>query len=303
MTMKKDNAKHAKLPGLTSSIVIMAVAFAFAGCAQPNARTGGRGGHGGNYTGATGSIDYATLSAELTDAERQEDAAKYYHETPAEIDPDFLAEVTTELSADQMFYPTQMDDLYDPDFSFSNGYGVLENGVTYSASETVMIGVTEEVFEQYYDWANSYDDQTLIYKIWYPGYHYAQARTASGLEVVEDIGQGKESIIMLGAAGGNRKVNDSRIVETYFVNSTNTMLDGDGQIPGVLFHLKYLNDDGYVVDRCVAWFGCNVGNGELSVNTDFIDDASGRARGMAIHSAGENTNLAAVMREFSRDRN
>lgn len=252
-------------------------------------------------SGEPESIDFENLTAELTEAEKQNPASRYYHDTPTEISEAFLSAVATELTEEEMFYPNDVVALYDTSASFRNGYGVLANGVTYSAVETVMTGVTREIYDQYYSWANSQEDQTLIYKIWYPGYHYAQARTQNGLEIVEDIGQGQEYIQMLSGVGNRSASGSPQVIETYMVNSVNTVLDTGAEIPGVLLHVKYINDDGFVADRCVAWFGCNVVNGELEVNIDGIPDALNRAKGMALHSAGENTNLTSVMLEYYQD--
>ena len=120
------------------------------------------------------------------------------------------------------------------------------------------------------------------------------------LVVYEDIGQGIEEIHMKGGIQLDRASFDSRIIEAYMTNSTNITSEGK-EINGILLHVKYVNVDGYISDRCVAWFGVNLVDGKIKIDTANITAPISRAHRMAQHSAGENSNLTAVMLEYHAD--
>lgn len=180
----------------------------------------------------------------------------------------------------------------------------MENGIAYAATETVMTGVTQEVYDFYYAWTNAQNDSELIYKIWYPGYHYTTytSLTDGGMVVVEDIGCGAEKIVMSNIRGIDLpRGGSSGVIETYMVNGTITSLNGNRSLNSILFHVKYLNENSEVVDRCIVWFGCYFDNGKLIVDLTGLDDPIARASGMAYHSAGENAHLTTVMHEIYED--
>ena len=266
-----------------NAILTLTAALLFAGCAS---------------TRKTTSFDI--LTAELTEAQKTDAATKYYHLTPIAPNAELAAAIETQLLPEQMVSPEDVSSVFDIDAPFINGYGVMGNGVTYSAAETVMTGVTPEIFSEYYKWANSYNDQELIYKIWFPGWHYSQKMENNRLVVYEDIGQGIEEIHMKGGIQLDRTSFDSRIIEAYMTNSTNITSEGK-EINGILLHVKYVNADGYISDRCVAWFGVNLVDGKMQADTANITEPLSRAHRMAQHSAGENSNLTAVMLEYHAD--
>ena len=235
------------------------------------------------------------LTTDLTSEQQLNPISKYYHETPAQPAQNILDALEEPLTESQMFYPEQMDYFLDPANEIINGYGVLENGVAYSVTETVMEGVSEEMYGFYEAWSNAQNDRELIYKIWYPGYHYTQTVT---MTIVEDIGQGMEVIrFMNGKASYSSELVQKYDLDMYVINATITPADGGDGMKSILLHVKFEDENGNYVDRCVTWFGCYWKNGKIVVDLTGLDDAVSRAKGMAYHSAGENANLAAVIME------
>ena len=110
-----------------NAIITLTAALLFAGCAS---------------TQKTTSFD--VLTVELTEAQKTDAAAKYYHLTPIAPNAELAAAIETQLLPEQMVSPEDVSSVFDIDAPFINGYGVMENGVTYSAAETVMTGVTRK---------------------------------------------------------------------------------------------------------------------------------------------------------------
>ncbi len=195
--------------------------------------------------------------------------------------------------------PEDLDYFLDPANTLHNGYGVLENGVAYAATETVMEDVSREMYEFYDAWSGAQNERELIYKIWYPGYHYTQTED---MVLVEDIGQGQEVIQFIrSAASYTQSLVEANNLDMYVVSADITPASGGDSLKSILMHVRFENEDGNYVDRCIAWFGCYWDNGKGVVDLTGLPDAMSRAEGMAYHSAGENANLAAVIREVYAD--
>ncbi len=256
------------------------------------------------YANQSIDLDLSNITTDLTKEQQQADAAKYYHETPTEPSEKILSSLDTPLEEENIVTLDNFNVLLNPDYEFRNGYAVLENGIAYSATETVFDGVTQEIYDFYYAWAAAQEDEELIYKIWYPGYHYTTTTSGSQHVIVEDTGAGPETIIM----GGGLSVD----YDTDFAseNGMNVQIssgafspvDGDGEsFHAVLVHVKFINEDGYMVDRVVTYFGCTIKNGKLLPDETPLENPEERAIGMALHSAGENANLVTVMQEVYED--
>ena len=252
----------------------------------------------------------AATEQELTALTEEEQAlwyAKYYHETPASPGESVLAALQSPMDAEDIIAPEDIAKLFDFETPFVSGYAVMDNGVTYSAVETVFEGVTLDMYRWYQSWSAAQENQQLIYKIWFPGKHVKQELLNGTMWIQEDIGMGIENIFATGTASlsslglsGLVENNDS-ILMAMVTKSISTLAAGtldDNPIPSSLIHIYYVNDDGYVTDRVAAWFGGSFVNGSFMVNVNGNEhSAAARAKGMAEHMAGEDANMAAVIRE------
>lgn len=256
---------------------------------------------GGNFTMTSSDIEKLTkdLTTELTDEQKADPISKYYHETPVPPADNILNDLEAPLTDDKLVAPEDLDYFLDPENTLYNGYGVLENGVAYAATETVMDGVTRDMYNFYDAWSSSQGDRELIYKIWYPGYHYTQTEN---MVLVEDIGQGEEVIqFMQGKVSFDEQLVTKNELDMYVISAKITPASGGDDMRSILMHARFENADGDYVDRCIAWFGCYWDNGKVVVDLTGVGNAMDRARGMAYHSAGENANLASVIKEVYAD--
>ena len=241
----------------------------------------------------------AGLTTDLTEEQRANPISKYYHKEPTKPAENILNDLEEALSADKMISPENLDYFLDSNNTCYNGYGVLENGVAYAATETIMYGVSGDMYNFYEAWSSAQNDRELIYKIWYPGYHYTQTES---MILVEDIGQGEEVIQFIQSkADYSQELVEQNNLDMYVISARIIPVNGGDELKSILMHVRFENEDGNYVDRCIAWFGCYWKNGKVVEDLTGLENAMERAKGMAYHSAGENANLASVILEVYAD--
>lgn len=251
--------------------------------------------------------DPKTLTAKLTAEEKQNPIAKYYQSPPAAVSPKILAQLKTPMKEGDMVSPDNVGKLLDPKTPIKSGYGVMKNGVGYSVTEVVFDGVSFDDYNNYQKWSRS-QDGNLIYKIWFPGWHYAEYDTANGHTVIENIGTGLLKIVMDTPAKlseADQATAKQNGLTTLMVGSTNTNVQTNTPSKAMLLHIRFQNSDGYLVDRTVAWFGYKMADGKLTVDLSGMGNQAQKleqARQMSLHSAGENSNLSQVIKLVKADK-
>ena len=118
----------------------------------------------------------STWHAYLTDEELQHPLADYWFRRPA-ISEDVLADLRKgPIENSKALAWEDRTKLSDPgDLSVENGYSTLSDGTRFIAVRTRFPGCTAEMIDWWFKWAQKGGRETICYKIWYPGAHYAMS--------------------------------------------------------------------------------------------------------------------------------
>lgn len=246
----------------------------------------------------------------LTDEEKELWYSKYYHETPTPPSEEVLNALKTPLSEEDIIAPDQMELVLDLDREFTTGYALLDNGATYVAVESVYTDVTPEMYSWYREWSSGLENQQLVYKIWNPGAHIIETSLGDVTWTKEDMGMGVLNLISTGGSTLEDKGVDPQLAENPQIlmaggsNSISWMAESnveDTPLLSNILHVFYINDDGFVTDRCVIMEGYIYQDGEPVFNLNGNTLTEERAQKMAEHVAQENSNLASVIIEAYAD--
>ncbi len=107
---------------------------------------------------------------DLTDEEKTKPYAKYYYRQLAPIPGDVQSAIDAgPIDPSQALAFEKINDLLEPGYhAKENGYCFMPDGSCYVAVLTRMRGVTGEMIDWWFSW---HAQESLRYKIWYPGAH------------------------------------------------------------------------------------------------------------------------------------
>lgn len=248
-----------------------------------------------------GQLAAGELTPALNEDHANSEYARYYEEGAAEPDQKVLDQLNEPLADEDAIYPEEIEIAFELDTPFKSGYALLDNGVAYAGVETVYEGVTPELFGAYQTWKNGLDDQVLAYKIWFPGMHIEEKDIGTSRWMCENMGSGFIHLISVGTGDLEDKgidpalSEDERILMTSGMNSIVLPVEStaeDRPYPSNILHIFYVNDDGFVTDRCIIYFGCMYSEGEVLVDLNGNTLTEETAEGIALHIAYENANAA-----------
>ena len=138
--------------------------------------------------GAYTNDELKKLSKDLTEAEKRNPHAKYYHQMPAPLTEEHIAVINGEpMNPIKAFEFKDYGKMMNRKgyCEVENGYCVLDSGVTYAAAILRQEGLTDEVVDFYNH--NFAIGESLFYKIWNPDGHYLHYSNGC----LEDFGFGR----------------------------------------------------------------------------------------------------------------
>lgn len=136
-----------------------------------------------------------SMTAQLSEEEKQAPSARYFQEPMASLTPDHEAAIAAgPLGPKECYMPQESGAvLLNPAFDAAeNGYGVLPNGVGYAAIKVVQEGITDEMIRKYREEFAHDGPRTLFYKLWFPGMHLLHYENG----VAENFGWGMLNLEM-----------------------------------------------------------------------------------------------------------
>ncbi len=135
------------------------------------------------------------LPSDLTENEKKAPHAKYFYEVPVELSEEHRAVIAGGPMDPADAFEMQDYGKYMNNTGYckvENGYCVLPSGITFAAVKIDQNGRTDEMVDYY----NKYfaPEDSLFYKIWYPGCHYIHFCDGA----LEDFGFGRVNMKFIG---------------------------------------------------------------------------------------------------------
>jgi hypothetical protein len=264
----------------------------------------------------------------LSDAEKQEPYATYYHRESAKVSSSVTADIERSPYPSKDALPFErINDLLTPGYlPIENGYAYLPDGSVYVAVLTEMPKVTGEMLDWWFWW---HPMSSLRYKIWYPEAHFAasmdvdqhvyQQRKGPYRErywnttnyPVEDVGIGKDTLSITFVPPSDFGFDETRFEEadvaTVVCGIVGSVTKKLRQFAHMC-HFARKNGEGVEL-RSRFWIGYRIlkdGVPEKSVMTKLINKRAAKRLllprnagiAMATHCAQEYSNLAEILPEL-----
>ncbi len=251
----------------------------------------------------------------VTEEEKNRSIYKYF-KAPVPIDPKVIQKIVSgPIRPDKVLAFKDRNKLFEEGYHDEEiGWCILPDGTGYVANLVKMPGVTTEMFDWFFAWHGL---ENLRYKIWHPYGHYSAVsqqkdRTKdpdlsykeklwdTSHEITEDTGMGPSNFVINFKYPGDVGFDASKIG----TKACSTIVCGKGYgkgqppfavPPTFTTHFVRETEDGIEL-RTRFWMGWDFVNGkDVKALPDGMRYPDAAAMTMAIHSAEEFTNLAAIL--------